>query len=139
MTTLDKFKITAVTWDSDKDPTGFPKWMAGISGGVPDRGQMHYRAGLNMIPLLEWYRHDPSDENFVLLEIAMGAIGGQLTNIHPDGSTAMFFHAYPWVMDFDPHSGDYGLGFFGNALEQGSCLGSETLSPDPCSKAFVSF
>ena len=28
----------------------------------------------------------------------------------------MFYHAYPWVMDFDPHSGDYGLGFFGNAL-----------------------
>ena len=23
-------------------------------------------------------------------------------------------------MDFDPHSGDYGLGFFGNALESGS-------------------
>ena len=32
----------------------------------------------------------------------------------------MFFHAYPWVMDFDPHSGDYGLGFFGNALETGA-------------------
>ena len=23
-------------------------------------------------------------------------------------------------MDFDPHSGDYGLGFFGNALESGA-------------------
>ena len=30
------------------------------------------------------------------------------------------FHAYPWAMEFDPHSGDYGLGFFGNALEAGA-------------------
>jgi len=31
----------------------------------------------------------------------------------------MFWHAYPFAMEFDPHSGDYGLGFFGNALQQG--------------------
>lgn len=71
-----------------------------------------------MIPLLEWYRAYP-DDNFFLLEIAMGALSGQLTNIDVTGATSMFFHAYPWVMDFDPHSGDYGLGFFGNALESG--------------------
>ena len=40
--------------------------------------------------------------------------------VDEDGATSMFFHAYPWVMDFDPHSGDYGLGFFGNALESGA-------------------
>ena len=28
------------------------KWLAGWSAGRPDRGQMHYRAGLNMIPLI---------------------------------------------------------------------------------------
>jgi hypothetical protein len=71
-----------------------------------------------MIPLLEWYRQNPED--FFLLEVAMGAIGGQMTNVDENGATSMFFHAYPWVMDFDPHSGDYGLGFFGNALESGS-------------------
>jgi hypothetical protein len=32
----------------------------------------------------------------------------------------MMFHASPHVLDFDPHSGDYGLGFFGNALESGA-------------------
>ena len=36
----------------------------------------------------------------------MGAITGQMTNIDEAGATSMFFHAYPWVMDFDPHSGD---------------------------------
>ena len=34
MTTLDKFKISAVSWDSDKDPFGFNKWMNGISAIV---------------------------------------------------------------------------------------------------------
>ena len=32
----------------------------------------------------------------------------------------MMFHAVPHLLDFDPHSGDYGLGFFGNALESGA-------------------
>lgn len=32
------------------------KFMAAQGTGKPDRGQMHYRSGLNMIPLLEWYR-----------------------------------------------------------------------------------
>ena len=32
----------------------------------------------------------------------------------------MFWHAYPWVMDWDPRSGDFGLGYFGNALETGA-------------------
>lgn len=94
------------------------KWMPSMGTGKPDRGQMHYRAGLNMIPLLEWYRRHPDD--FFLLEVAMGAIGGQLANIDETGATSMFFHAYPWVMDWDPHSGDFGLGFFGNALESGA-------------------
>ena len=44
----------------------------------------------------------------------------RVSTVDENGATSMFFHAYPWVMDFDPHSGDYGLGFFGNALESGA-------------------
>ena len=47
------------------------KWF--INKGV-ERGLMHYRAGLNMIPLLEAFRADPTDH--LLLEIAMGALAG---------------------------------------------------------------
>jgi len=83
-----------------------------------DRGNMHYRSGLNMIPLIEWYRANP-DELF-LLEISMGAISGQLANIDQNGAPSMMFHVHPHIMDFDPHSGDYGLGFFGHSLESGS-------------------
>ena len=56
------------------------KWMPSMGTGKPDRGQMHYRSGLNMIPLLEYYRQHPTDDEWFLLEIAMGAITGQLTN-----------------------------------------------------------
>jgi len=79
---------------------------------------MHYRSGLNMIPLIEWYRANP-DELF-LLEISMGAIAGQLTNIDANGAPSMMFHTHPYVNDFDPHSGDFGLGFFGLSLETGA-------------------
>jgi hypothetical protein len=53
--------------------------MPATGTGKPDSGQMHRRSGLNMIPLLEWHRANPDD--FFLLEVEMGAIAGQLTNI----------------------------------------------------------
>ena len=71
-----------------------------------------------MIPLIEWYRANPDD--LFLLEVSMGAIAGQMCNIDEDGATSMMFHVLPHVMAFDPHSGDYGLGFFGHSLESGA-------------------
>lgn len=98
------------------------KYLATFGTGANDRGQMHYRSGLNMIPLIEWYRRHPEEGPFVL-EVAMGAVGGQMTNIDPaTGATSMMFHAVPHMLTHDPHSGDYGLGLFGNALESGSYL-----------------
>ena len=35
------------------------KWMVTFGTGANDRGQMHYRSGLNMIPLAEWCAADP--------------------------------------------------------------------------------
>ncbi|XP_065177352.1 uncharacterized protein LOC135808135 [Sycon ciliatum] len=93
------------------------KYLPNFGTGLDTRGNMHYRAGLNMIPLIEWYRLHP-DELF-LLEIAMGAISGQMGNIDESGAPSMMWHAFPYVMDYDPHSGDFGLGFFGHSLESG--------------------
>jgi hypothetical protein len=93
------------------------KWF--INRGV-ERVLQHYRAGLNMIPLIEAYRANPDDTT--LLEIAMGAIAGQMTNINSNGETSMGFHSYPFVLEHDPYSGDYGLGFFGHTLETGSYI-----------------
>merc|ERR1712048_1421268 len=57
-----------------------------------------------------------------LLEVAMGAQAGQLANIDESGAPSMMLHMLPHVLDFDPHSGDFGLGFFGHTLEAGSYL-----------------
>ena len=96
------------------------KWMpsVGTAAGFETRGNLHYRSGLNAIPLIEWFRANPDD--FFLLEIAMGAQAGQLMNIDERGAPSMMLHMLPHILDFDPHSGDYGLGFFGHTLEAGA-------------------
>lgn len=62
----------------------------------------------------------------------MGAIAGQMANIDQSGAPSMMFHALPHVMDWDPHSGDFGLGFFGNALQSGSYLVRSESHGDLC-------
>ena len=96
------------------------KWMVscGTAANFETRGNFHYRAGLNSIPLLEWYRRNP-DELFVL-EVGLGANAGTLMNIDERGAPSMMLHMLPHVMEYDPRSGDYGLGFFGHALEAGA-------------------
>ena len=92
---------------------------SGTASEFETRGNMHYRSGLNMIPLMEWYRADPND--FCLLEIAMGAQTGQLVNIEPEtGAPSMMLHVLPHILEYDPHSGDFGLGFFGHTLQTGA-------------------
>lgn len=86
-----------------------------------ERVLMHYRAGLNQIPLLEQYRAYPDDA--VLLGVAVGAISGQMANIDPgSGAPSMGFHSFPFAQAYDPRSGDYGLGFFGGSIETGAYL-----------------
>eukprot|EP00931_Biecheleriopsis_adriatica_P087861 TRINITY_DN62274_c0_g1_i1.p1 TRINITY_DN62274_c0_g1~~TRINITY_DN62274_c0_g1_i1.p1 ORF type:complete len:1083 (+),score=173.21 TRINITY_DN62274_c0_g1_i1:469-3249(+) len=91
------------------------KWM--VTGGWEREGQ-HYRAGLNSIPLAERFRADPDDT--YLLEVAMGAMTGTLTNIDEEGAPSMAFHTHPFVLQHDPNSGDFGLGFFGASMNQGA-------------------
>ncbi len=74
------------------------KYLATFGTGAQDRGLMHYRSGLNMIPLIEWYRQHP-DDHFAL-EVAMGALTGQMANIDKDGAPSMMFHA---VSPLPPH------------------------------------
>jgi hypothetical protein len=98
------------------------KWMptVGTRANFETRGNFHYRSGLNSIPLIEWYRANPDDH--FLLEVSLGANAGQLTNIDEAGAPSMMLHMLPHILDFDPHSGDYGLGFFGHTLEAGAYL-----------------
>ena len=91
------------------------KWFSTADTGVSPMIKMHYRAGLNQIPLAEYFRMHPDE--FGLLEIIVGALSGQLANIAEDGAMSMAYHAHPYIQQFDANSGDYGLGFFGISLE----------------------
>ena len=71
------------------------------------RGNFHYRSGLNSIPLLEWYRQNPDD--MFIVEVALGAVAGQMNNIDERGAPSMMMHMEPHILDFDPHSGALGL------------------------------
>jgi len=93
------------------------KWM--VLAGWEREGQ-HYRAGLNAIPVLERFRSYPTD--FYLLETSMGAVTGTLCNIDATGAPSMGYHTHPFIQDYDPNSGDYGLAFFGQSLITGSYL-----------------
>lgn len=91
------------------------KWM--VRGGWEREGG-HYRAGLNSIPLAERYRSHPDE--LYLLETALGGITGVLANIDSAGAPSMAFHLYPFMLQYDPYSGDHGLGFFGHAMNVGA-------------------
>ena len=91
------------------------KWQATAGANFETRGNFHYRSGLNAIPLLEWYRRNPDD--FFVLQPALGAHAGQMNNIDERGAPGMMMHMEPHILDFDPHSGDFGLGFFGCSVE----------------------
>lgn len=43
-----------------------------------------------------------------------------MTNIDETGAGSMMLHMEPHILDFDPHSGDFGLGFFGCSISTAS-------------------
>lgn len=73
----------------------------------------HYGSTLNAIPLFDSFRRKPSDLH--LLRVAYGGLMGGITNIDQDGASSAAFHSWPDRMQWDPYSGDYGMGFFGHA------------------------
>jgi len=73
----------------------------------------HYGSTLNAIPLFDSFRRNPADMH--LLRVAYGGLMGGITNIDQDGASSAAFHSWPDRMQWDPYSGDYGMGFFGHA------------------------
>lgn len=73
----------------------------------------HYGSTLNAIPLFDSFRRKPSDLH--LLRVAYGGLMGGITNIDQNGASSAAFHSWPDRMQWDPYSGDYGMGFFGHA------------------------
>lgn len=97
------------------------KWM--VTGGWEREGG-HYRAGLNSIPVIERFRAFPDD--FFLARVGIAGIMSVLPNIDADGAPSMGWHTHPFIMAHDAHSGDYGLAFFGSALNMGAYVVNDT-------------
>jgi hypothetical protein len=74
----------------------------------------HYGSGLNAIPMLDHYRSNPDD----IYALRIGYAGGNaaLTNIDREGFASAAFHSYPDTLKWDAYSGDYGMNFFGHAM-----------------------
>ncbi|HKP68005.1 MAG TPA: DUF5695 domain-containing protein, partial [Pyrinomonadaceae bacterium] len=74
----------------------------------------HYGSGLNAIPVLSEYRSHPDDE--YLLRVGYAGGSAALTNIDREGFASAAFHSYPDTLRWDAYSGDYGMNFFGYAI-----------------------
>ena len=80
-----------------------------------------YGAPLNAIVLLDAYRADPDDLH--LLETGLGGVLGSVTNIaEGSGVASMGWHGSEQRLHPDPTSCDYGVGFYGVALNSGAYL-----------------
>lgn len=81
----------------------------------------HYGAPLNSLVTLEAYRGEPDDLH--LLEVGLGGVMGTLTLINQtDGLASMGWHGSPSVMQPDPTDCDFGIGYFGHAINTGAFL-----------------
>jgi hypothetical protein len=78
----------------------------------------HYGSGLNAIPMLDHFRSNPND----LYYLRVGYAGGNaaLTNIDREGFASAAFHSFPDTLKWDAYSGDYGMNFFGYAMNVGT-------------------
>ncbi|PKD21791.1 hypothetical protein APR41_02085 [Salegentibacter salinarum] len=82
----------------------------------------HYGSGLNAIPVLKAYRDNP---DFYLLKVGYAGTLGAIANITQDGFGPAAFHSYPSTLRIDYHSGDYGSGFFGYAINSATYITKE--------------
>ncbi len=73
----------------------------------------HYGSSLNAIPVLSYYRDNPSD--LYMLRVGYGGMMGTLSAIDQDGFPSMAFHTFPDTLKWDPITGDVGLSVFGHA------------------------
>src|SRR5947208_9256458 len=74
----------------------------------------HYGSGLNAIPMLDYYRSHPQEDYYLRVGYAGG--NAALTNIDQEGFASAAFHTYPDTLKWDGYSGDYGMNFFGHAM-----------------------
>ena len=78
----------------------------------------HYGSGLNALPILDWFQHNPTD--IYLLRVGYGGTSGPLSNIDQSGFASASFHSWPDTLAWDAYSGDYGPNFSGLIMGSGA-------------------
>jgi hypothetical protein len=78
----------------------------------------HYGSGLNALPMLDWFQHNPTD--IYLLRVGYGGNSGPLSNIDQSGFASAPFHSWPDTLAWDAYSGDYGPNFSGLVMRAGT-------------------
>ena len=88
-----------------------------------ERVHHHYAATLNSIPLMSHaLRSSTNEDGLFYLRLAMAGIMGSLSNIKLNGGPSMGFHGDPTLLRHDGYSADFGIGFFGHAINSASTL-----------------
>lgn len=84
----------------------------------PERNLHHYGSSLNGKPLLRAYEINPDD--YYILEPAIGAMVGVLSNIQSNGAASMGFHGDNALLKHDPFDADYGCALYGHVTSASS-------------------
>ncbi|PWN44325.1 hypothetical protein IE81DRAFT_30243 [Ceraceosorus guamensis] len=94
-------------------------WDSLYGGRQPqriERLQHHYKGSLNALPLLSYFRKNPTEANLWLLRSAFGASTGTLSTVDQSGFASMGMHSNPDALQFDTLTGDGGMSMAGYAL-----------------------
>ncbi|WQF85749.1 hypothetical protein CDEST_10763 [Colletotrichum destructivum] len=107
---------TVAHWGWNGNARRYWDFNYGAKYADTERQIHHYGSGLNSLPMLHHYERNPADID--ALRVAFAGNTAPLTNVDAEGFPSAAFHSFPENLDWDPYTGDYGLGFLALGLGQ---------------------
>ncbi|KAK1974525.1 hypothetical protein LZ30DRAFT_607764 [Colletotrichum cereale] len=107
---------TVAHWGWNGNARRYWDFNYGAKYADTERQIHHYGSGLNSLPMLHYFERNPTDFNAI--RVAFAGNTAPLTNIDAEGFPSAAFHSFPENLEWDPYTGDYGLGFLGLGLGQ---------------------
>ncbi|KAK1580109.1 uncharacterized protein LY79DRAFT_521369 [Colletotrichum navitas] len=107
---------TVAHWGWNGNARRYWDFNYGAKYEATERQIHHYGSGLNSLPMLHYFERNPADFNAI--RVAFAGNTAPLTNIDAEGCPSAAFHSFPEKLEWDPYTGDYGLGFLGLGLGQ---------------------
>lgn len=113
---ITAYMPTVAHWGWNGNARRYWDFNYGAKHAGTERQLHHYGSGLNSLPMLHYYERNPSDFNAI--RVAFAGNTAPLSNIDEGGCPSAAFHSFPEHLEWDPYTGDYGLGFLGLGLGQ---------------------